>query len=135
MPVEITPTAETLNAQTVQIFVCGKCKPTENTGDTPGPDLFKALQHALLQQADIAVDIRLRQAGCHGVCKRPATLTIATPGKHSYVFADVLPEHVPDVLQFAQQFKANTHGAIAKKERPESLQTRLIAKLPPIFTS
>jgi predicted metal-binding protein len=78
-------------------------------------------------------NVELVPVECLSGCKRGCTVALASPGKWSYVIADLDPErHAGDILTFAAQYAAHPDGVPAWRERPEVVKRSVLARIPPI---
>ena len=84
------------------IFVCGACKAGEDGASRPGERLIEALS---TRCGGEGVKIAVQPVDCLAVCKRPATISFAAPGKWTYVIGDIdVDAHVDDVIAAAQAY-------------------------------
>jgi predicted metal-binding protein len=134
----------------VRLLVCTSCRaagePLEPRADRAGARLAAALAAAVeARVADSpAGDVRARDAHaavevvpveCMSVCKRPVTVGLAGAGRWTYVYGDVGPEAVADVLAWAAAYAAAPDGVIPWKTRPEHLKRNAVARLPPVVSA
>ena len=68
-----------------RLLVCISCRNTNNPDQRPGRDLLTLLQAALPENPSFT----LEATECLSVCKRPATVALASPTRYSYIFADL----------------------------------------------
>jgi predicted metal-binding protein len=113
----------------ITIFVCVACKATDDPDDRPGARLIDALRARLIDNTDATVEA----VECLAVCKRPATLAFAAPGKWTYVVGDLDGlAHVDDVIAAAFSYAASDNGIVPWKERPQCFRKGVVSRLPPL---
>ena len=100
-------------APPVTLHVCVTCRrgeePLEPRQGRSGHKMQAALAEAM-QNAG-AAGIELVPAECLSGCKRSCTVALASPGKWSYVIADLDPaRHAADILAFAQGIRGASRG-------------------------
>ena len=112
------------------IFVCGACKAGEDGLLRPGERLIEALS---ARCGGEGVKIAVQSVDCLAVCKRPATISFAAPGKWTYVIGDIeVDAHVDDVIAAAQAYAESDTGIVAWKQRPAFFRKGVIARVPPL---
>lgn len=112
------------------IFVCGACKAGEDGASRPGERLIEALS---TRCGGEGVKIPVQSVDCLAVCKRPATISFAAPGKWTYVIGDIdVDAHVDDVIVAAQAYAESDTGIVAWKQRPAFFRKGVIARVPPL---
>ena len=113
----------------ITIFVCVSCKAGDDPDAKPGARLVEALRARLPENAEAAIE----PVECLAVCKRPATLAFAAPGKWTYVIGDLdAVAHVDDVITAAASYAASENGIVPWKERPSCFRKGVITRLPPL---
>jgi predicted metal-binding protein len=122
---------------TATLFVCMACAAKELGGEKPGPLLLAAVQErlaaALAGEGAIATQLTIAPVECLAVCKRPATVALAGPGKWTYVVGDLDPAlHAPEVLAAALAYAATTDGIVPWRERPQTFRKGVISRIPPL---
>ena len=117
-----------------EVIVCTTCRPAGASREQPaaGEALLEAVQTAQFD-ADPGERIVVRGVACMSGCNRACTVALQAPGKHSYLFGDLLPDAdtAAQVLACARLHARNSDGALARNERPERLRSGLLTKLPP----
>lgn len=73
----------------------------------------------------------LRVFPCLGGCRRRARLSIAAPGRWGWMFGDLTPDAVPDLLAFIRLWLADAEGLVHKHRRPTALRTAILGRMPP----
>jgi predicted metal-binding protein len=119
----------------VTLHVCVTCRrgeePLEPRQGRSGHKMQAALAEAL-QNAG-AAGVELVPAECLSGCKRSCTVALNSPGKWSYVIADLDPaRHAEDILAFARAYAAHPEGVPAWRERPEIVKRSVLARVPPL---
>jgi predicted metal-binding protein len=121
--------------KSVTLHVCVTCRrgeePLEPREGRSGHKMRLALSHALNEaQSD---DVALVPVECLSGCKRGCTVAVASPGKWTFVIADLDPaQHAADILTFAQQYAAHPEGLPVWRERPEIVKRSVLARVPPL---
>ncbi len=93
-----------------------------------GRDGFAApLSHALTH-AGIPHAIAL--ADCLSGCTRPSALAFRAPGKTAYLFGDLTPADLPDLITFARLYAAAPDGTFPDARPLGPLRTKAIARIP-----
>ena len=117
----------------LEIYICGACRPKGAESDDPrrpGRDLISNLQEKLTDQG-LETRFKLKMMQCMSVCKRPATMSIMSPGKFTYTVGDLDPETAADdIITFAKHYAATDDGIPAWDDRPESFRQGTIARTP-----
>ncbi len=69
---------------------------------------------------------------CLSVCKRPCTVSFASPGKWTYVYGDLSPETgAPTLVAAARLYGATSDGLIPWKQRSDAIKKGVVARVPP----
>ena len=121
-----------------EVIVCTTCRPAGASRDEPaaGAALFDAVLIAQLQDdAGAFAQVRVRGEACLNSCSRACSVAFQAPGKHTYLFGDLLPddETAEHVLMCAAQHAAANDGVLVRNERPARLRSGILAKLPPFL--
>ncbi|RFB76395.1 DUF1636 family protein [Methylovirgula sp. 4M-Z18] len=129
---EISPSVATIAPTSgATLYFCVTCKGTFNADERPGAALYEAVLAKWPEQARDAVEIKTVE--CLSVCKRPATLALAAPGKWTYVIGDLDPAvHADDIVDGALKFAASPDGVIPWRERPQCFRKGVISRVPPL---
>ncbi len=118
----------------LEIYICGVCRPKNADSDDPrrpGRDLMKKLKSKLEEQG-LEERFALKMMQCMSVCKRPATITIVSPGKFTFTVGDLDPETTAnDIITFAKLYAASQDGIPDWSDRPECIRQGIIARTPP----
>jgi len=114
--------------RTVTIHVCVTCKreDVDPGGPRPGALLRDALAGALPDR------FGLQPVECLGNCKRGCTVALSAPGSWTYVFGDLVPESVTDVIAAADLLAGSPDRLMPWRGRPDSFKRGMIARIPPL---
>lgn len=114
----------------VTIFVCVSCRDGEDAESRPGAVLLDALRARINARA---LSIAVESVECLAVCKRPATIAFAAPGKWTYVIGDLeLNAHVDELIDSARGFAASDNGIVPWNERPACFKKGVVSRTPPL---
>lgn len=121
-----------------EVIVCTTCRPVGASRDEPaaGAALFDAVLIAQLQDdAGVFAQVRVRGEACLNSCSRACSVAFQAPGKHTYLFGDLVPddETAQQVLMCAAQHASAKDGMLVRNERPARLRSGILAKLPPLM--
>lgn len=121
------------DTKTLEIYICSTCRPkgaeSEATG-RPGQDLVNDLA-AKLKQQGLEQRFLLKTVECLAVCKRPATISIMSPGKFSYIIGDLDPETAADdLITFAKLYDESSDGVTVWRDRPQQIRLGVISRSP-----
>lgn len=123
------PTQETTCGPVV-VSVCTTCRSSEADGEPRvGQRLLDAVKSALVA---VDTDVLVRPVQCLGVCTRPATIAVSSPGGYTFLFGD-LPVDGGDaaLAAFVQRYRTSPYGLVPWRERAELLQRGMVARVPP----
>ena len=117
-----------------EVIVCTTCRPPGASRDEPaaGALLFEAVQTAQLMDDAPNPRVRLRGMACLSSCSRACSVAFQAPGKHTYLFGDLVPddETAQHVLVCAGMHAAAIDGNLLRNERPARLRSGILARLP-----
>lgn len=121
------------NAAAATLYVCVTCRldgePALPLEGRAGRRLFTQLEAALAAESSIA----LVPVECLSVCKRPCTVSLASPGKWTYVYGDLPPETAaPVILEAARLYAGTPDGLIPWKQRSDAVKKGVVARVPPL---
>ncbi|MGB3148252.1 MAG: DUF1636 domain-containing protein [Paracoccaceae bacterium] len=77
-----------------------------------------------------SLPIELRETDCMSGCTRQSTLAFRAPGKMAYLFGEIGPDDLPDILVFARLYLASADGTLADARPIGDLRTKAIARIP-----
>jgi len=119
-----------VSKNSVRIVVCTACRDGADAEARPGARFLDALRARLAARA---LDIATESVECLAVCKRPATIALAAPGKWTYVIGDLdAATHIDDVIDSALRFGESDNGIVAWKERPVCFRKGVVSRTPPL---
>lgn len=90
-------------------------------------DLTMALSDAL-----IILGFELSHTDCMSGCARPSTVAFRAAGKTAYLFGDLGPNDVGDLVRFAQLYRDSVDGSFADARGLGGLRMKAIARIPSI---
>ena len=67
---------------------------------------------------------------CMSGCTRPATASFRATGKTAYLFGDLSPDDLPDLITFASAYLASPDGTFPDARPLGLLRTKAIARIP-----
>jgi len=119
-----------------EVIVCTTCRPPGASRDLPaaGALLFEAVQ--AVHHHGAVPSVRVRGMACLSSCSRACSVAFQAPGKHTYLFGDLVPdaETAEHVLLCAGMHAAANDGNLLRNERPARLRSGILARLPPWAT-
>jgi predicted metal-binding protein len=101
----------------MKITLCATCHP-----DVTG--FAQALGANLPAQAQVAF------VDCMSGCTRPATVAFRESGKTAYLFGDLGPDDLPELLNFARLYHASADGNFTDARVLGNLRTKAVARIP-----
>jgi predicted metal-binding protein len=123
------------------LFVCTTCaslwQDGKKVGISGGEKLLDRLSQ-LHQNWELRENISIEPVTCMSACSRSCAISLAAPGKYTYLFGDLsaeednLPDTCAAVLDCAGQYYAKPDGLLAWSERPEAMKKGAIARIPPL---
>ncbi len=118
--------------QTTTLYVCVTCRlegePALPLEGRAGKRLYSMLREDLASNGAIEVV----PVECLSVCKRPCTVSLAAPGKWTYVYGDLPPETAaPVIAEAARLYAATADGLIPWKQRADPIKKGVVARVPP----
>ncbi|QHE86589.1 DUF1636 family protein [Hydrogenophaga sp. BPS33] len=117
-----------------EMIVCTTCRPPGASRGLPaaGALLFDAVQ-AAQRQHGAAPSVRVRGMACLSSCGRACSVAFQAPGKHTYLFGDLVPdaETAEHLLVCAGLHAAASDGNLPRNERPARVRSGILARLPP----
>lgn len=117
------------------IFVCTTCRRKRGDVplgyDLPGEGLVLALEGEVASRG--IKDITVTPIECLAVCRRPCTVAFVGPDRWTHLVGDLDAEaHVGDIVTAAVSFSKSADGIVPWMERPQSIRSGGIARVPPI---
>lgn len=121
------------NNSEVTIFVCTSCRDSNDPERRPGAAFIDALRSRL---AERELHFHVEPAECLAVCKRPATIALASATKWTYVIGDLDPaSSIDEAIDSAARFAESENGIVAWKDRPACFKKGVISRTPPLFNA
>ena len=112
-----------------RVYVCVTCR-REGDGEVRAG---QRLHDALAGFCDIDPNLAIIPVECLSVCKRPCTVSFASPGKWTYVYGDLPPETSAETVRDAALlYHAAPDGLIPWRLRPDDIKKGVIARVPPL---
>lgn len=119
-----------------RLYVCITCKGEnldvasfEGEGRTQGEKLYSILKDASAFQHE---ELTIIPTQCLSACKRGCAVAFSASTKYSYVFGEIDTTLLPDLAIMTKTYIQSLDGALKKIHRPESLQKKVVARIPPL---
>ena len=91
------------------------------------------LAQAVLQSVNDEAALDIRGVHCLSQCKRPCTLALSGPDRFTYIFGDIDPtRHALEVIELAALYARSPDGFMARSDRPPSMRTGILGRVPPL---
>lgn len=115
------------------LYVCTTCRAPQDDPEGPraGALLHAAMSDKLLSRG-LADQVQLVPVECLSGCKRPATVSFAGPGRWAYVYGDMTPAEVDQIIDGFIKYAATPDGLVPWRERPEAIKRGALARVPPM---
>ncbi len=117
----------------VTLHVCVTClkpgEPFEPRDARSGARLYYALESTLDPGKHGAIEIV--PVACLSSCKRSCNVAVSSPGKWTYVYGDLAPEHAETLLAGIRHYALTPDGLVPWRERPEIMKRGALARIPP----
>jgi predicted metal-binding protein len=114
------------------LYVCATCRSSD---DEPEGPRAGALLHAAIRDRiaarGLTGQIALAAVECLSGCRRSATVSFAGPGRWSYVYGDMTPAEIDQIIDGFVKYAATPDGLVPWRERPESIKRGALARIPP----
>lgn len=125
---------DTLSAAAT-IFVCTTCRRKRADVplgyDLPGEGLCSALVDEVARRG--LEQIAVTPVECLAVCRRPCTVAFVGNDKWTHLVGDLdATAHVEDIVTAALAFASSADGVVPWMERPQSIRSGGIARIPPV---
>lgn len=85
------------------------------------------LQQAL---ARARIDATITPVDCMSGCTRPSTIAFRAQSKTAYLFGDLTPADLPDLIRFAALYAASPDGTFADARPLGALRGKALARIP-----
>lgn len=120
------------------LFVCSLCRFSRTVRKrndvSGGQHLINQLQSALKRQ-NLEDAVRLEPLRCMAGCHQPCNVSLAAPGKLTYILSHVSPTDAAEtVAEFCQQYADSPDGRVPYRERPAMIRETTAFVLPPLPT-
>ena len=126
--------SETFSAAAT-IFVCTTCRRKRADVplgyDLPGEGLSRALADEVARRGLDRIEVTAVE--CLAVCSRPCTVAFVGKDKWTHLVGDLdATAHVGDIVTAALAFASSADGVVPWMERPQSIRSGGIARVPPV---
>ena len=120
------------------VHVCTNCQHPDyrsrRLGKAGGEALSEALKAALEEQR-LGHTFKIELITCLGNCKKRCRISVAAPGRWSWLIGDLSPEDdFTDLMDFLRAWQRAENGLIPKEERSKWLLRHGIGRVPPLQT-
>ena len=127
-PGSVEPGAAPAAATT--LYVCVTCRAE---GDLSEIRAGRRLHDALAAQFGTDPAVSVVPVECLSACRRPCAVSLAAPGKWTYVYGDLPAEGAaPVVAGTARLYAAAPDGLIPWKLRADAVKKGAVARVPPL---
>ncbi len=121
------------------LFVCSLCRFSQaeasRDGLSGGQYLINQLQ-AALQARHLQEAVHLTPLRCMAGCSQPCNVSLAAPGKLTFILSQVSPTDGAEAIsEFCQQYTDSPDGRVPYRERPPSVRDSTAFVLPPLPSS
>jgi len=118
------------------LFVCSLCRFSKDEvsrdGISGGQHLINQLHQALADRG-LQETVRLEPLRCMAGCSQPCNVSLAAPGKLTFILSQVSPSDGAEaVSRFCEQYTACPDGKVPYRERPVAVQQATAFVLPPL---
>jgi predicted metal-binding protein len=111
--------------------VCTGCKASARTGGADGAAVAAAMRDLAAGLAD-RLRITVATYPCLGGCAGGGRLSVAGPGRWTFVFGGVDPAtDTGHLAAFLDAWAGRADGLVPNAERPPPLRRRIMARVPP----
>ena len=112
------------------LYVCVTCRAE---GEADGPRAGRRLHDALVAEIGPDPRVTILPVECLSVCRRPCTVSLAAPGKWTYVYGDLAPDGAaPVVAEAVRLYGATADGLIPWRLRADPIKRGVVARVPPL---
>lgn len=77
-----------------------------------------------------SLPVVVQETDCMSGCKRASTLAFRAEGKMAYLFGEITPDDLPDILIFTRLYLAAPDGTLADARPIGGLRFKAIARIP-----
>lgn len=117
-----------------QLQVCAPCihPDREKRGLVKAGELFATRLAAEVAQRPELAGLRVVVAPCLGNCAARCRVSLAGPGRWSWLIGGLDPDATTgDLLDFAKHWMAAPDGFVARDDRPRAIRSLLLGRVPP----
>lgn len=111
----------------VTVLVCSSCRMESDPAAEPRPGRLLAED---AEAAAAGTGVTVRHVACLGNCRGGLTAAIFRTGCWAYVFGGLGPGSGADLVAGARLFAGATDGFMPFRDRPPSLKSGLVARIP-----
>ena len=114
----------------IRLHICMTCKaglPVEDGATCMGAQVFAAVSALPLPDGVDVVPV-----DCLSACNTGAAVALSAPGRWSYVYGRMGPEHAADILAGAAAYARAPDGLVQWRERPVIFRKQSVARIPPL---
>lgn len=97
-----------------KLFICETCMTKDQA--VPGPDLIAVLQARVADLPALA-ELTVVGTACLNICDEPVSMALRAPNKMAYLFSDIHPGDLDDILALAGLY-LNAPGGVIEDARP-----------------
>jgi predicted metal-binding protein len=121
------------------LFVCSLCRfsaqERSRNGVSGGQYLIQQLQAALAERA-LQDTVKIEPLRCMAGCHQPCNLSLAAPGKLTYILSHVAPDDAAAIVaEFCEQYTGTSDGRVPYRDRPTRIRETTAFVLPPLPAS
>lgn len=118
------------------LFVCSLCRfsaqERSRDGIAGGQHLINQLQQALAER-DLPAIVHLEPLRCMAGCHQPCNLSLAAPGKLTFILSGVSPDNgAATIAEFCQQYTDSPDGRVPYGDRAPEIRQATAFILPPL---
>lgn len=116
------------------LFVCSLCRfsaqERSRDGIAGGQHLINQLQQALAER-DLPAIVHLEPLRCMAGCHQPCNLSLAAPGKLTFILSGVSPDNgAATIAEFCQQYTDSPDGRVPYGDRAPEIRQATAFILP-----
>ncbi|MBC7740427.1 MAG: DUF1636 domain-containing protein [Candidatus Saccharibacteria bacterium] len=108
-------------------MTCKAGLPVEDGATCMGAQVFAAI-YAL----PVPEGVEVVPVDCLSACNTGAAVALSAPGRWSYVYGRMGPEHAADILAGAAAYARAPDGLVPWRERPVIFRKQSVARIPPL---
>jgi predicted metal-binding protein len=118
------------------LFVCSLCQfsATEKSRNgISGGQYFIDQMEGALTERNLQDDIQIQPVRCMAQCSHPCNVSLAAPGKLTFILSGLSPTTGSDSLaEFCQQYATRADGRVSYRERSMIIRQATAFVLPPL---